>query len=181
LASTVPSLIPTHSSTQSLSQSSAHLRPPSPSIPFGQSKPSLSKPAPTLSVHPMITRSKAKHLSVSTPYALVSTSEPNSVQEAFLDPKWVRAMNEEYIALQRNQTWSLVPFSYDMNLIDCKWMFRVKYNSNGSVLKHKVRLVAKGFLQNLGVDYSETFSSVVKAPTIRVLFSLVVSFGWDIQ
>jgi len=74
----------------------------------------------------------------------------------------------------------LVLFSSDMNLIDCKWVFRVKYNYDGSVLKHKAWLVAKGFLQNPAVDYNETFSTVVKAPIIRVLFSLAVSFGWDI-
>ena len=86
-------------------------------------------------------------------------------------------MNDEYSALQRNHTWDLVHFSSDMNLIDCKWVFRVKYNFDGSVLKHKARLVAKGFLQNPGVDYSETFSPVVKALTIRVLFSLAITFG----
>ena len=68
-----------------------------------------------------------------------------------------------------------------MNLIGCRWVYRIKYNPNGTVLKHKTRLVAKGFLQPPGVDYAETFSLVVKAPTIRVLFTLVVTFGWDIQ
>jgi len=59
--------------------------------------------------------------------------------------------------------------------------FPVKFKPNGSVLKYKTRLVAKGFLQNPGFDYVEPFSLVVKAPTIRVLFSLTVSFGWEIQ
>ena len=64
-----------------------------------------------------------------------------------------------------------------MNLIRCKWVFRVKYNSDGSILKHKAHLVAKGFFQNPGTDYNDTFSPVVKAPTIRVLFSLTLTFG----
>ena len=68
-----------------------------------------------------------------------------------------------------------------MNLIGCRWVFRTKFKSEGSILKHKTRLVAKGFLQTPGIDYSETFSPVIKAPTIRVLFSLAVTFGWDIQ
>ena len=55
--------------------------------------------------------------------------------------------------------------------------FPVKFKPNGSVLKYKARIVAKGFLQNLGIDCVETFSLMVKAPTIRVLFSLAVSFG----
>lgn len=62
----------------------------------------------------------------------------------------------------------------------CKWVFHAKYNLDGSFLKHKARLVAKGFLQTPGIDFAETFSPVIKAPTIRVLFSLVVTYGWDI-
>ena len=54
-------------------------------------------------------------------------------------------MNDEYSALQTNKTWDLVPFSFEMNLIDCKWVFRVKYNPDGSILKQKALLVAKGF------------------------------------
>ena len=75
----------------------------------------------------------------------MSTLEPNSVHEALLDPHWITAM-EEFSTLQHNHTWDLVPFSSDMNLIGCKWVFRVKYKSDGLILKHKTRLVAKGFL-----------------------------------
>ena len=71
----------------------------------------------------------------------------------------------------------MVPFSKDVNLIGCKWVFRIKYNFDGIILKHKACLVAKGFLQNLGIDYDETFSPIIKAPIIRVLFSLAVTFG----
>ena len=86
-------------------------------------------------------------------------------------------MEEEISALHRNRTWVFEPFSKDMNLIRCKWVFRVKYKADGSILKYKAKLVVKGFLQNPVVDYGETFNPVVKAPTIRVLFSLAVAFG----
>ena len=79
-------------------------------------------------------------------------------------------MQEEFTALQSNHTWDLVPFSSDMNLIGCKWVFCVKYKFDGSILRHKARLVVKGFLQTPGIDYGETFIPIVKAPTIRVLF-----------
>jgi len=68
-----------------------------------------------------------------------------------------------------------------MNLISYKWVFRTKYNPDGTVLKHKILLMAKGFLQTPGVDYVETFSPVVKPSTVRVLFTLIVTFGWDIN
>ena len=68
-----------------------------------------------------------------------------------------------------------------MNLAGCKWVYRVKYNADGSILKYKAQLVAKGFHQTPGVDYEETFIPVIKAPTICVIFSLVVTYDWDIQ
>ena len=89
-------------------------------------------------------------------------------------------MEEEFAALQRNHTWDLILFYEDMNLIGCKWVFRVKYNHDGTVVKHKAWFVAKGFFQTPGVDYVETFSPIVKALIIRVLFTLTITFGWDI-
>ena len=68
-----------------------------------------------------------------------------------------------------------------MNVIGCKWVFQVKFKADGIMLRYKACLVAKGFHQNPGIDFSKTFSPVVKAPTIRVLFSLAVAFGQDIQ
>jgi len=138
------------------------------------------KPILAPSIHPMLTRLRAKSLAQSPPHALVSYLEPSLVSEALLDSRWVKTMEDEYRALEKNHTWVLVPFSSDMNLIGNKWIFRIKYNSDRSILKYKARLVAKGFLQNSRVDYADTFSPVVKAPTIRVLFSLVVQFGWEI-
>ena len=60
-------------------------------------------------------------------------------------------------------------------------MFRTKLKADGSLDKYKARLVAKGFQRTPGVDFSETFSPVVKASTIRVVFTLAVSRGWGIQ
>ena len=111
-----------------------------------------------------LTQSKAKQLVTSSPHALVSTLGHSSVHETLLDSRWAQAMKEEFLALQRNNTWDLVPFSKDMNLIGCKCVFWVKYNSDGSIFKHKTRLVAKSFLQMLGIDYEKTFSLVVNAP-----------------
>ena len=59
----------------------------------------------------------------------------------------------------------------------CKWIYRIKYNVDGFVDKFKARLVAQGFTQTTGIDYFETFSSVVKSSTIRIILTLVVSFN----
>ena len=68
-----------------------------------------------------------------------------------------------------------------MKLVENKWIFRVKQNSNGSISRYKARLVAKGFLQAEGVDYQETFSLVVKAATIRIVLNLAVVHDWKLR
>lgn len=80
-----------------------------------------------------------------------STGEPESVQEAFADPQWRKAMEDEYVALVKNQTWHLVSQKEGMNLIDCKWVFKIKRKADGTIDRYKARLVAKGFKQRYGI------------------------------
>ncbi|CAL2240207.1 unnamed protein product [Prunus armeniaca] len=89
-------------------------------------------------------------------------------------------MADEINPLLKNNTWTLIPPSSSQNLVGCKWVFRVKHNSYGIIERHKARLVAKGFHQQQGIDYTDTFSSVIKPTTIRVVLSLVVSRGWSL-
>jgi hypothetical protein len=115
-------------------------------------------------------------------YAYLSTSgEPYNLQEALSTLHWKAAMHEEYDALMKNKTWRLVPPQPGQNLIDCKWVYKIKHKADGSVDRHKARLVAKGFKQRLGIDYDDTFSPVVKPATIRIILSLAISQGWDLH
>jgi hypothetical protein len=66
-------------------------------------------------------------------------------------------------------------------VVGCKWIFKVKLNGNGTIAKYKAKLVAKGYTQQEGIDYQETFSLVVKLTSIRVLLALVVHHNLDIQ
>ena len=90
-------------------------------------------------------------------------------------------METEYQALLKNHTWELVPPHDVSHIIKRKWILRIKVNVDGSLDKHKARLVAKGFQYTLGLDFSDTFSPVIKASTIKIIFALVVSKNWDIQ
>ena len=90
-------------------------------------------------------------------------------------------MEAEYNALVNNQTWELVPHSAALRIVQFKWVFRNKLKADGSLKKYKARLVAKGFQQTLGIDFIETFSPMVKASTIRIIFTLDVTRGWDVQ
>lgn len=71
-------------------------------------------------------------------------------------------MKDEINVLHENKTWSLVPHTNDMNIVDSKWVFKVKKNSYGSVDLYKARLLARGFTQMHGFDYDETFNPIVK-------------------
>ena len=90
-------------------------------------------------------------------------------------------MTEEINALLKNNTWVIVPPSPHQNKVGCKWVYRIKRNSDGSIEIYKARLVAKGFHQQPGIDYDETFSHVVKPATIRIVLSLVVSNHWPVR
>lgn len=129
--------------------------------------------------HPMITKSKAGIFKPKTYLAalLSAPTEPIYVKQALAYPKWFHAMKEEFNSLQANKTWTLVQPSSPVKVIENKWVFRIKYNPDGSISKYKAGLVAKDFAQTQGVDYNETFSLVVKALTIRIILSLVVMQG----
>jgi hypothetical protein len=80
------------------------------------------------------------------------SSEPKNLADALCTAHWKTAMDTEYSALMHNNTWQLVPPRLGVNVIDSKWVFKVKKKSNGSIERYKARLVAKGFRQRYGQD-----------------------------
>src|SRR5262249_48453009 len=117
------------------------------------------------------------------PVALLSEvpPEPTCFSQASKDPAWRLAMASEFDALLRNGTWSLVPRHPHMNVVGFKWVFKVKQRADGSIDRHKAHLVAKGFRQQPGVDYFDTFSPVIKITTVCLLLAIVVSSQWPIR
>ncbi|KAM2637579.1 hypothetical protein EV1_022054 [Malus domestica] len=90
-------------------------------------------------------------------------------------------MADEFNALQRTGTWTLVPYKSSMNVLPNKWVYRIKTNSDGSIERFKARLVANGFHQQEGIDFCETFSPVVTHATIRLILSIALHFQWPIS
>ncbi|GJS88891.1 ribonuclease H-like domain-containing protein [Tanacetum coccineum] len=106
---------------------------------------------------------------------------PKSYRDSFSDPNWQNAMRDEYHALIKNKTWTLVPRPPDTNIVRCMWLFRHKYLADGTLSRYKARLVANGSTQLEGVDVDETFSPVVKPGTIWTVLSLAASRHWPIH
>ncbi|GJU24105.1 ribonuclease H-like domain-containing protein [Tanacetum coccineum] len=106
---------------------------------------------------------------------------PKSPFLALKDPNWSNDMHDEYNALVKNGTWILVPRPSNVNLVRSMWLFKHKFHADGTLSRYKARLVANGSSQQLGVDFDETFSPVVKPATIRTVLSLVVSRRWPIH
>jgi histone deacetylase 1/2 len=115
-------------------------------------------------------------------YANLTTSgEPKNLDDAFKNKNWKMAMDEEYKALMENNTWHLVsPQHASKNVIECKWVHKIKRKADGSIDRYKARLVAKGFRQRYGIDYEDTFSPVVKAATIHLVLFIAISRGWSL-
>lgn len=90
-------------------------------------------------------------------------------------------MEEELKMINKNGTWELVDRPKNQKIIGVTWVFRIKYNSDGSVNKLKARLVVKGYSQEYGVDFSDTFAPVARYDTIRLLVALAAKTGWKIH
>ena len=108
-------------------------------------------------------------------------AEPRSYSEAAVHPEWQGAMRSELQALQDNGTWTLTSLPAGKTPIGCRWVYKVKHRSDGSIERYKARLVAQGFTQLEGIDYQDTFSPTAKIVTVRCLLALAAARGWALH
>ena len=90
-------------------------------------------------------------------------------------------MQEELDMIEKNGTWQLVDRPRNRNVIGVKWIFKTKLNPDGTICKHKSRLVVKGYAQQYGVDYQETFALVARYDTIKLILAFASHRYWQIH
>ena len=111
---------------------------------------------------------------------LLDVYEPDSVEEALSLPQWREAMQVEIQSIEENNSWQLVSRPSHRKVIGVKWIFKVKFHSDGSLDKYKACLVAKGYAQKEGEDFDETFAPTARYSTIRIVLALASHFAWSI-
>ncbi|RVW80054.1 Retrovirus-related Pol polyprotein from transposon TNT 1-94 [Vitis vinifera] len=114
----------------------------------------------------------------------VDDQEPLSYKEAIKsrhNKHWVKSMHEEMKSLEKKQTWILVKKPENQKLVGCKWIFKSNKGILGKESPRYKALVAKGFTQQLGVDYNEIFSPVVKHTSIRTILSIVAKEDLELE
>lgn len=108
-----------------------------------------------------------------TPTAEIPT--PSNYEEAVQGKnsrEWRLAIQDQLQSLEANHTWDIVDAPRDINLIDTKWVFKIKMLPNGQIDRYKARLCARGFTQEYGIDYLDTFSPVIRMESLRILLAL---------
>lgn len=137
--------------------------------------------------HSMTTRSRNNIVKPVVRYNYSATIQsdphwiPSTWQQAIKHEHWRKAMSSEFTSTCDNHTWDLEEAAEAMNVVGCRWVFTIKYHPDGTIDKYKARIVAKGFHQQQGVDYKDTFSPVIKSTTIRVVLGLAVNRDWPVR
>jgi hypothetical protein len=107
--------------------------------------------------------------------------EPRSFAEAERHAAWRAAMQLEMDAVEKNCTWELADLPRGHSAITLKWVFKLKRDEAGAIVKHKARLVARGFMQREGIDFDDIFAPVARTESVRLLFALAAQEGWRVH
>ncbi|XP_074302984.1 uncharacterized protein LOC141637318 [Silene latifolia] len=121
--------------------------------------------------------SRHKHFLV----GITTGVEPPSFKVAITDAGWCTAMKEEIDALESNDTWELTDLPPNKKALGCRWVYKIKYKSDGSIERLKARVVVFGNHQVEGLDYGETFAPVVKMVTIRTFLVVAAVKKWELH
>ena len=111
----------------------------------------------------------------------LGVDEPATFKLAVKNRAWQEAMNTEINAIERNGTWQLMELATGHKAIGLKWVYKLKKNTDGDVIKHKSRLVAKGYVQKQGINFTEVFAPVTRLEIVRLLLALAARNRWEVH
>nr|GFB25141.1 Gag-Pol polyprotein [Tanacetum cinerariifolium] len=121
---------------------------------------------------PVLTRNQLRFDGDMCMYALsVSTMEPKNVKEAMTDPAWIDSMQDELLQFKRLDVWVLVPAPDNISPLTLKWKFKNKHDEEQMVIRNKSRLVVRGYRQEEGIDFEESFALVARMEAIRIFLA----------
>ncbi|GJU31316.1 retrovirus-related pol polyprotein from transposon TNT 1-94, partial [Tanacetum coccineum] len=103
--------------------------------------------------------------------AFLTAVEPKTYKDALTQSCWIKAMQEELNEFERLEVWELVPRPDKVMVITLKWIYKVKLDELGGILKNKARLVARGYRQEEGIDFEESFAPVARLEAIRIFLA----------
>nr|GEY66798.1 retrovirus-related Pol polyprotein from transposon TNT 1-94 [Tanacetum cinerariifolium] len=123
-------------------------------------------------LRPVLTRNQLRSDGDMCMYALtVSTMEPKNVKEAMTDPAWIDSMQEELLQFKRLDVWVLVPAPDNISPLTLKWLFKNKHDEEQTVIRNKSRLVVRGYRQEEGIDFEESFAPVARMEAIMIFLA----------
>lgn len=109
---------------------------------------------------------------------ITKTTDPILFKDAIQHDYWIDAMNQELEAHERNETWEITTLPVGKTAIGSRWLFKTKYKPDGTLDRHKARLVIQGCSQKYGEDFQETFAPVAKMATVRTLLAVAAMEDW---
>ncbi|KAG7568082.1 Reverse transcriptase RNA-dependent DNA polymerase [Arabidopsis thaliana x Arabidopsis arenosa] len=115
------------------------------------------------------------------PLAVTMVDEPGTYMQAVQILEWRKAMRKEIDALEFNETWTLERLPHGVKALGSKWVYRLKFNLDGTFEQYKARLVALGNHQKEGVDFSKTFAPVAKLQTVRTILGVASVKHWELH
>ena len=138
----------------------------------------------TITSYPLFSYANLAHFSpsyVASLTKILQSLKPISYAQAKLCLEWVKAMEIELAALEQNNTWQLTTLPPGKKALASKWVYNTKFRPDGSIERHKARLVIRGFEQVKDKDYKHTFRPVAKRTTVRLFIALAVAKDWDLH
>nr|GEX04462.1 zinc finger, CCHC-type [Tanacetum cinerariifolium] len=118
---------------------------------------------------------------IETQTLLFMEEELRNYKEASTDKKWIEAMEIEFDSMNKNNTWNLTTLPTNQKAIGLKWVFKTKRDAKGKIIKYKVRLVAKGYVQEQGIDFDEVFAPVAQIEIVHLILALAAYHGWQVH